>query len=171
MTLSFKGEGDSIYLIGKNVDDIAGSEYLYSYHQIKASPAPYFNLEEEYELQEAVKELIRQRLVNAVHDVADGGLFVALAESAMAGGVGFAIQSPSEIRKDAFLFGEAQGRIVVSLAADQENLVKKHLASMNVPYLLLGKVIAQDFLVDGSKFMQLNDACAMYQNTLVQQLS
>ena len=171
MTLSFKNEEDLIYLVGKNVDDLAGSEYLYSYHQIKASPAPYFDLEEEYRLQAAVKKLIRQRLVNAVHDVADGGLFVALAESAMAGSVGFTIQLPSGVRKDAFLFGEAQGRVIISLSADQEEAAKKSLSSMHVPYLLLGKVIAQDFLVDGSRLMQLSEAQAMYQSSLAQQLS
>ena len=171
MTLAFKQKGDSIYLIGRNANDIASSEYVYSYHQIKASPAPYFNLDEEYHLQEAVKELIRSGCVNAVHDIADGGLFVALAESAMAGGVGFSVRLPSESRKDASLFGEAQGRVIASVAPEQENTLREHLSATNVPYLSLGKVVAQDFTVDDNKLMSLNEAQAMYQNTLRQQLS
>ena len=62
-----------------------------------------------------MKHLIRAKLIVSAHDVADGGLYVALAESAMAGNLGFAIETDSEIRKDAFLFGEAQGRIVGSV--------------------------------------------------------
>ena len=54
-TLNFKNEGDFIYLIGKQVNDIASSEYLYSFHKLKKSPAPYFNLEEEYQMQNAIK--------------------------------------------------------------------------------------------------------------------
>ena len=171
MTLSFKNEGDSIYLLGKNVNDIACSEYLYSYHQVKASPAPYFDLEEEFLVQEAVKALIRQHYVNAVHDVSDGGLFVALAESAMAGGVGFTIQSPSRIRKDAFLFGEAQGRVVVSLSSDKKKALEEHLAKTNVPYLLIGEVVPKEFIVDNIKLMPLAEARTIYQNTLAQHLA
>ena len=167
MTLSFKHEGDLIYLIGKNVNDIACSEYLYSYHKQKASPAPYFNLEEEFRVQQAVKGLISSHYVNAVHDLSDGGLFVALAESAMAGGLGFAIESPAEdMRKDAFLFGEAQGRVVASSSPDQQEELEKHLEAADVPYLLLGKVTVGEFIVDKTKLMSLSEADEVYQGAL-----
>lgn len=61
MTLNFKNDGDSIYLIGSSKNDIASSEYIYSYHKIKNSPAPDFNLDEEYEVQQAVKTLIKEK--------------------------------------------------------------------------------------------------------------
>ena len=57
MTLDFKQKGDSIFLLGKSQNDIASSEYLYSYHKVKNTPAPFFNLDEEYEVQKAVKTL------------------------------------------------------------------------------------------------------------------
>ncbi|HNS43519.1 MAG TPA: AIR synthase-related protein, partial [Taishania sp.] len=80
MTLDFKKKGDLIFLLGESVNDIASSEYLYSYHGIKASPAPYFDLEKEFAVQEVVKDLIQSELINAAHDVSDGGLFITLAE-------------------------------------------------------------------------------------------
>ena len=59
MTLDFKDKGDLIFVIGASHDDISSSEYLVSYHGVKASPAPYFNLEEEFAMQQTVKTLIQ----------------------------------------------------------------------------------------------------------------
>ena len=171
MTLSFKNEGDLLYLVGKNVNDIACSEYLYSYHQVKVSPTPYFNLEEEFRLQQAVKELINDHYVNAVHDVSDGGLFVALAESAIAGNLGFAAELPVGMRKDAFLFGEAQGRAIVSISPDQQEGLEKHLEVANVPYVRIGKVTSEEFIVDQVTIMSLAEGRTIYQNALGYYLS
>ena len=120
MSMNFKDKGDLIFLLGKAVEDINSSEYLYSYHGIKGSPAPYFDLEEEYEMQETLKDLIRSKLINAAHDCADGGLFVTLFEMGLNNGLGFDVITDSEIREDAFLFGEAQGRVVITLNEDSE---------------------------------------------------
>ena len=166
MTLAFKNEGDLIYLIGKSVNDIACSEYLYSYHQQKVSPAPYFDLEEEFRLQQVVKELISQQLVNAVHDVSDGGLWVTLAESAMAGDLGFDVHSSDTIRKDAFLFGEAQGRAVASCSPDRQKEIENHLDKADVPYQLIGRVTLDSFAVDDDTLMSLAEATELYQTAL-----
>jgi len=148
MTLDFKEEGDYIYLIGESHNDIASSQYLASYHQVKASPAPYFDLEEEYATHQVIKHLIREKLVASVHDVADGGLYIALAESAMAGNLGFAIDTDSEIRKDAFLFGEAQGRVVVSVKPGDQEAFVEALAASGTEFSLLGAVTKNGFVVD-----------------------
>jgi len=152
MTLDFKEEGDYIYLIGESRNDIASSQYLASYHKVKASPAPYFDLDEEYATHQVVKHLIREKLIISAHDVADGGLYVALAESAMAGNLGFAIDTDSEIRKDAFLFGEAQGRIVVSVKPDRQESFVEVLAASGTEFSLLGAVTKNGFVVDGELY-------------------
>src|SRR5690606_11096507 len=95
-TLDFKSKGDLIFLIGESHDDISSSEYLVSYHGIQASPAPYFDLDKEYAVQEIIKGLIDQRLINAAHDCADGGLCVTLTEMAMPNKSGFDIVTHSE---------------------------------------------------------------------------
>ncbi|MEM6844669.1 MAG: phosphoribosylformylglycinamidine synthase subunit PurL [Bacteroidota bacterium] len=153
MTLAFQQEGDLIYLIGNVTNDIASSEYLYSFHGIKESPAPYFDLEEEYQVQAIVKELITNHQVASVHDVSDGGLFIALAESAMVNNLGFSVQTNSEIRKDAFLFGEGQGRVLVSVTPSQEERFQNFLTEQKSSYLKIGTVHATDFLVDGQSWM------------------
>lgn len=83
--IGFKKPGDHIYLIGKSHNDINCSEYLYAYHKVKLSPAPVFDLEEEYRVQQIIMELIQRGLLESCNDVSDGGLFVTLFESAHAG--------------------------------------------------------------------------------------
>jgi phosphoribosylformylglycinamidine (FGAM) synthase-like enzyme len=134
--LDFKQPGDLIYLIGESQNDIASSQYLASYHKITAAPAPYFDIDKEYAMHQVVKELIRHKVVQSAHDVADGGLYVALVESCLPNGLGFDIDSDSSIRKDAFLFGEAQGRVVVSIAPDDQGRFIEMMATSEVEFSL-----------------------------------
>ena len=166
MTLDFKNEGDLIYLIGKSVNDIASSQYLASYHNISASPAPYFDLEEEYVTHQLVKQLIKSKLVESAHDVADGGLYIALAEAAMPRELGFEIDTDSEIRKDAFLFGEAQGRIVVSVKPENQEAFVELMATSESDYSLLGSVTSGEFKVDGEVFAVAPQTKEVFQNVL-----
>src|SRR5436190_471457 len=78
MTLDFKTEGDVIYLIGSANNDIASSQYLSKIVGIEFSPAPHFDLEEEFDLQKKITELISAGVIESAHDVSEGGLFVTL---------------------------------------------------------------------------------------------
>lgn len=167
-TLAFKEKGHMIYLIGKSVNDIASSEYLYSYHGVKQSPAPYFNLEEEYEVQRAVRELIARNLIQSAHDVSDGGLFIALLESAMPRNLGFDITTDAEIRTDAFLFGEAQGRIVVSVSPSRETQFIDFMVASKVPFSTLGHVTKSEIRVDDVSFGFVADLKKIYDSSLEQ---
>ncbi|WP_158826086.1 phosphoribosylformylglycinamidine synthase subunit PurL [Mucilaginibacter lacusdianchii] len=167
MTADFKQPGDFIYLIGESQNDIASSQYLASYHKIQASPAPYFDLEKEYNMQQVVKELIKHKAIQSAHDVADGGLYIALLEAAMPLGLGFDIATDSDIRKDAFLFGEAQGRVVVSVAPeDQDRFVEMMATSGDVDYTLLGTVTNGFLNVDEALFGHITDIKLVYDNVL-----
>src|SRR5690606_6527028 len=73
-TLDFKNENDVIYLIGESKNDISSSEYLYSFHKLKNTPAPYFNLDTEFNVQKAILSIIKNKLIHSAHDVSDGGL-------------------------------------------------------------------------------------------------
>jgi len=131
MGLAFKNAGDHIFILGNVfVDCINSSEYLYSYHGVKNTPAPNFDLDKEYLLHQLIKDLIRGGAIQSAHDVSDGGLICNLLESGFVHHKGFEINKTMDGRKDAFLFGEAQGRVVVSVASNQLNLfteiVKKH---------------------------------------------
>jgi phosphoribosylformylglycinamidine synthase II len=167
MTLDFKQPGDLIYLIGESVNDIASSQYLASYHKILKAPAPYFDLDKEYAMHQVVKELIKHKVVQSAHDVADGGLYIALVESAMPNGLGFDIESDSSIRKDAFLFGEAQGRVVVSIAPDDHERFIEMMATSEVEFGLLGTVNGSgNTNIDEELFGNITDIKMVHDNVL-----
>jgi phosphoribosylformylglycinamidine synthase II len=166
MTLDFKNSGDLIYLIGQSKNDIASSEYLYSYRNVKASPAPAFNLDEEYDLQEGIKELIQNKLVQSVHDISDGGLFITLAESAMPRQLGFSIDTNSDFRTDTFLFGEAQSRVVISVKNSEQNQIENLLRNKSISFSLIGKVTEENFVINDETLMTCKTAKDLYENTI-----
>lgn len=166
MSLDFKDKGDLIFLIGKYEEDISSSEYLANYHNVKASPAPYFDLDDEYKTHNVVKELIQADRINAAHDVADGGLYVTLVEMSFPRSLGFDIVTDSEIREDAFLFGEGQGRIVVTVSEDQEDSFLEHMVNSKVNFTLLGHVTKGKLVVDDEHFGFVNEAKEIYNNAL-----
>ena len=170
MTLDFKQKGDLIFVLGESVNDISSSEYLATYHGIKASSAPYFDLDKEYAVQHMVKGLIQNELVNAAHDVSDGGLFVALVEMSMPRELGFDIVTDSEIREDAFLFGEGQGRVVVSVNEDQEEAFIEFMMDSGVPFTLLGHVTKGKMMVDDEHYGFVQEVKEIYSNSLKLQL-
>ncbi|MEY2761637.1 MAG: hypothetical protein RLZZ96_1537 [Bacteroidota bacterium] len=161
MTLDFKKEGDAIYLVGESVNDIASSEYVYSYKGIKATPAPHFDLATEQKLQKAITSLIENKLIESAHDVSDGGLLVTLAESAFPRGLGFSVNSDASIRQDAFWFGEAQSRVVVSVDASKKAAFEAALQAQGVKFSALGSVQGTDIIADGAK---LSTVAAAYQS-------
>ena len=150
--IAFQNTSDKIYLIGAQQNDISCSEYLYSFHQVKLSPAPYFNLEEEMQIHEAVAGLIANNIIQSAHDVADGGLWITLLESAMQSNKGFRVELEEEIRLDAQLFGEAQGRIVVSVLPEKEPELIEWLAMKEVSFTSLGEVTSHQIIINGVSF-------------------
>jgi phosphoribosylformylglycinamidine synthase subunit PurL len=156
MTLDFKAEGDEIFLLGISVEDINSSEYLHKVRGVEFSPAPHFDIEEEARLQRKVAELINRRLIRSAHDVSEGGLFVTLAESAFPRELGFdVVAGDAAIRKDAYWFGEAQSRVVISVAASKAEEFRTALAGF--PATLLGVVTGGSFEVDGMDWGNVED--------------
>ncbi len=170
MTLDFKYKGDLIFIIGNSYDDISSSEYLVSYHGINESPAPYFDLEEEFLNQKIVKELILDDLINSAHDVSDGGVFITLTEMAIPRNLGFDIVTDSEVREDAFLFGESQGRIIVTVNEDQEDDFLEKMMSSGRKYTLLGHVTKGKMMVDDEHFGFISEAKDIFYSALAKHL-
>ena len=171
MTLDFKAPGDSIFLIGESKNDISSSEYLYSFHKIKKSPAPFFDLDVEHKVQGVVKYLIKKDLVESAHDVSDGGLFITLVESAMTNGLGFSIETDFDVRADAFLFGEAQSRIVVSVRPEKLNNFVDFLAQADVEFSNLGDVTDGQLVIDEESFGHVSEAKNLYDHALRKMMS
>ena len=152
MTMDFKNPGDSIYLIGKSNNDINSSEYLHKIHGVEFSPAPHFELNEEFDLQRVIEKLIKDQLILSAHDVSEGGVFVTLTESGLNRNLGYQINTNKNFRKDAWLFGEAQSRVIVSVAAHQVAAFEASLNASNTSFESLGKVTEGTIEIDNENW-------------------
>lgn len=166
MTLDMKEKGDLIYLLGEVKDDINASEYLSSWHGIERSLAPSFDLAAEVKTQQALREMIGEGAIRSAHDVSDGGLYVTLVEKAMVRGYGFDIESDGAVRKDAFLFGESQGRVVVTASPDNDEGLIDLAQQYGTPLTLLGHVTRGKLMVDGEHYGSIRDAEAIYEGAI-----
>jgi phosphoribosylformylglycinamidine synthase II len=156
MTMFFKHPGDRIFMIGQSRNDIHSSAFLHALNDVEFSPAPYFDLEEEFILQKKLLAAIQNGLVESAHDVAEGGLFVTLAESGFHKNLGFSVQSQLEhIRQDAYWFGESQSRVVVSVKNEKLPAFKK--AMEGIPMENLGEVTASLVQVNGENWGNIRE--------------
>jgi len=166
-TIAFKKVGHRIAVLGPMTDDIACSEYLYSYCGVKGSPAPYFDIDKELATQKMVKKLIKQGVLASCHDLSDGGLWLALAESSFHSGLGFEVCATEGYRKDAFWFGEGQSRVLISYAPEMEERILEIGVEKGVDFLPLGLVTEGTYLrVDGENWFQLDEARKLNENGL-----
>lgn len=156
MTMHFKEAGDVIVLIGNQQNDIASSEYLHKLKSVSHSPAPYFNLDEEYMMQQFLANCIKTKMVKSAHDISEGGLMITLLESGFAGDKGFDVSPVVTIRKDAYWFGEAQGRVVLSLSAEKLAAFTALANENNIPVTTLGAVTDNEVIVNGSNWGSIN---------------
>ncbi len=151
----FQDPGDAIILLGRNTAELGGSEYLKVVHGLVAGDAPAVDLTAEKALQEAMLELAAAGLLNSAHDCADGGLAVCLAESALADPerpLGLEVRLSDALPPAALLFGEAQGRIVVSCAPAAVARVLETASRHGVPAEHIGTVGPANgtFVVEGA---------------------
>jgi len=146
-TLDFKEEGDIIYVLGKSTNDICSSEYLHNVLGVKYSPAPYFDLDEEKQLQDKITALISKKIIQSAHDISEGGLFVMLCESGFNNDLGFSIITKDSLRRDAFLFGEGQSRVVVTVGLNDISEFESLVGDF--PCEKIGVVSGGEIVIDG----------------------
>jgi len=159
-TSGFKNEGDLVFLLGegKTVDSsIGSSEYLELIHGV-IKGNPYIDLEMEKRLQRCCLEAIGRGLINSAHDCSEGGLAIALAESCLANELGFvSYEWDIEGRLDAALFGEAQSRIIVSIAPKSSWKLQKLAARFQIAATKLGVVGGKRFILKGYMDLSLKE--------------
>ncbi len=166
MTLHFKNEGDEIFILGETREDISSSQYLIHYHKVKHSPVPHFNLDEELLLQNILKELIKSKTISSAHDISDGGMFITLIESAMTKNLGFEIKTQKGLRKDAYLFGETQGRVVVSVKKEQIENLQNIAKEYKMPLYSIGKVTNGNVAINGDDWGDVSSWKKSYDEAL-----
>jgi len=167
MTMYFKNAGDEIYIIGHVKNDIGSSEYVHKIVGEEFSSAPYFNLDEEYDMQQLVLKLIENNAIVSAHDISEGGLIVTLLESSFNKNLGFSVSHENkEIRKDAFWFGEAQGRVVVSVNEKMKVDFEKLINQSNVPVTKIGNVNEGSINVDSQTWGSVAEWKMVYDNAI-----
>lgn len=139
-TQGFKSEGDVVFLLGETKAELGGSEFQSVIHGLVEGRPPQLNLAVEKKLLDAVLEAIQGGLVRSAHDLSDGGLGVALAESCISGSLGAEVKLTSELRADVLLFSESQSRILLSAAPEQADALQQLIEGKGVPVARIGQV-------------------------------
>lgn len=157
MTMYFKNAGDKIVLIGEQKNDIASSEYLHKIKGIEFSPAPAFDLEEEFNVQQFIATLIKEKIINSAHDISEGGLMITLMEKGFCNNLGFEINTNkvsnyNSIRQDAFWFGEAQSRVVVTVSENNFQQLQAKATQANIAFTELGVVTTSAIKINNENF-------------------
>jgi len=150
----FQGAGDVVYLLGATGNDLGATHYLSVCHNLKKGPVPSLELETEYALQQFLVQAAEEKVLRSAHDLSEGGLAVALAESCFGheGFVGATVSindvQSTEIRTDAVLFGETQSRVLTSVSAAQEKAFLDLISKSGIPCVKLGTTGGKELAID-----------------------
>ncbi len=167
----FEREGDLIFLLGETANELGGTAYLALIHGVKKGLPPRCNLESEARLHPFFEEAARRRLLSSAHDLSEGGLAVALAESGFGGKrLGARISNlellGAGLRPDALLFGETQSRVLVSAEPKQKESVIRLAHEHQIPIYQIGRVEGDRLLLGDLVELKMEEAYSIWQNAL-----
>lgn len=165
----FTTEGSHAVMLGWQIPHLGGSEFLKVVRGRVTGDAPPLDMDHEVNLQRMVLRAIREGIVSAAHDCAEGGLMVALAEMCF-DGIGATITIPFD-HTPAHVFGEAQSRILVEVSDNQLPALQAMAHEARVPCTLLGRVGGSGFVVDGLVSTSVESLLEWYEQTLPSILS
>lgn len=175
-TSYFKNEGDIIALIGtpnetkeNYIDGLGGSEYVKLIHNKVTGDAPNVNIEAEKNLIKNILELTRGKYINSAHDVSDGGLAVALAESCLINRnlpIGCNVIINYKERKDFVLFNESQSWIIISYNKDKKDNIKQICEKNDIIFENIGKVGGNLIKINDDISITLESAKDAYYNSI-----
>jgi len=166
---AFQNEGDFVYLIGDTYPELGGSEYLKRVHNQVTGMPPHLDLTIERAVQEATLQAIRSGWVQSCHDLADGGLAIALAECCIMNNthaVGIKAQVDSDLPDYVLAFSESQSRFILSVSKDHKEQIEKHFLDHNIPLNLLGEVGGDIFSLNDFFEFSLDELKNIYYSTI-----
>lgn len=167
MTPGFKDQGDVIYYLGAKRNGLGGSEYLNTIHGLTTGDVPDIDLDFEVHLQSVVLKAIRQKKINAAHDVSDGGLAVAIAEMAIYSGIG-AVLTVKELNGSYYdvLYSEAQSGVVVTVPRSQAANFERYCKKEELPCNELGVVGGNKLEIDEFIQLSVDEIAEIYESVL-----
>jgi phosphoribosylformylglycinamidine synthase len=152
MTLAFKSPGEALVLLGETRGHLGQSLYLREVLGREEGAPPPVDLAAEARCGTLVRDLIQAGQVTAVHDLSDGGLFIALAEMALASGIGATLEKlPESLPAHAYLFGEDQGRYLLAVSTDRRDAVLQRAREAGIPAHQIGVTGGSEILVAGTR--------------------
>jgi phosphoribosylformylglycinamidine synthase len=167
MTPGFKNNPDIVYYIGALRKGLGGSEYLKTIHGLTTGDAPELDLEFELKLQQVLLEAIQNGMVNAAHDISDGGLAVTLAEMAIFSGQGanLSVKNLNGLYIDV-LYSEAQSGVVVTVPKEDARALELFLDKHDLFYDELGSVGGSKLIIDEFVEQKVSDLKEVYESAI-----
>lgn len=171
MDPAFKDENEIIIILGEENGHLGQSLFLSICHNKKLGAPPPVNLDQERRTGLFVRKLIENRRVSAVHDCSDGGLYVAIAEMALAGNIGAQISLPECMPDYALLFGEDQGRYVTTTTVQTADLILEEAEKSNISVRVTGKTGGSQLTIDGKSPISLSELRKVHEGWLPNYMS
>nr|HPI36936.1 AIR synthase-related protein [Ignavibacteriaceae bacterium] len=156
-------------LLGEDKEEVGGSEYLKVIHNMVKGNAPSIDLQTEKKLHEVLHKLIGIKIIKSAHDVSEGGIITAIAESCIINEekpIGADVNIPVQTREDFSFFSESQSRVIVSICEENKILFEEAVKSLHFPFLYLGKTVKDNLKINGRYEFDLKELAGIYFNTI-----
>ncbi|MFN2642774.1 MAG: phosphoribosylformylglycinamidine synthase subunit PurL, partial [Actinomycetota bacterium] len=167
--IGYVNEGDAVILLGETNPELGGSEWAWHFHGHVGGMPPALDLVKEKALHDLLAELAEQAVIKSAHDCSDGGVAVALAECAIAGGIGATIELSDATYVG--LFSESSSRAVVTCAADQVDAVLAAAGRSVLPAARIGKVSGDRLIVAGAFDLELSLLVSAHRDALARAIA
>ncbi|MEU3755899.1 phosphoribosylformylglycinamidine synthase subunit PurL [Streptomyces olivoreticuli] len=164
--MAFSEEGHLLYLLGETKEELGGSAWSQVVHDHLGGLPPAVDLEREKLLAEILIAASRDGMVDAAHDLSDGGLIQALAESCLRGGKGARIVVPDGLDPFVFLFSESAGRAVVAVPRSEELRFSDMCGARGLPAARIGVVDGEVIDIQGHFELPLAELRAAHEATI-----
>jgi phosphoribosylformylglycinamidine synthase subunit PurL len=162
----FPGAGLLVYLLGETFPELGGSEFAQVALRSVSGHPPALDLAREASLHQMLLEAARGDLLASAHDCSDGGLAVALAESALAGDTGFAVSLPGDEPWYVALFSESASRAVVSVAPEKAEAVEALASAHHLPLSRIGETGGPGMVFDSLLEIMVEDARSAHEGAI-----
>jgi len=163
---AFANEGDTVVLLGETKDELGGSEYLKIFFRRVAGQCPSLDLDAEKSLVELLVRAVGEGLLSSAHDLSEGGLGVALAESCILGGIGATVKLQGDLQPHVETFSESQSRAIVSLAPEKVVALEAMAAELGVPLRVIGKTGGKNIVIEGWLDLPVEEVSGIYETSL-----
>jgi phosphoribosylformylglycinamidine synthase len=173
-TSEFKNDGDLIYVLGEDYEEIGGSEYLNVVYGKVSGNIPRIDLQTEKDLHTLLLKLIGSGLINSAHDVSEGGIICTIAECCIMNDekpIGAKVKIPVKTRDDFSLFSESQSRVVVSVSPDKKDEFLEIASKYFTPYKYLGEAGGKSLDVNDQYSFQLDRLIDLYYNAIPKRMN